>query len=287
MMTNVSNTARMKKILATLLFALGTSPGAQAVIYTYTGVNYPSLVSINETTLKVMKGRPQSELDGAVQLCTDQSNGKIFAVSGLYVVELSPTTLAVFRKWIIRNNINLKGVAAWRGVLYSFTGVDKPALVTLSESTLTVTGGKPQEDADGAAALAFDSTNGRLFAISSYYLIEFDPKTRKIIKEAPAIGTVGIAAHNGVIYTCTGYPTPGLVTVDEDTLQQTGGTVQSEDDGTLLVTVDPITGDVFTLSIPGVTEFDPTTLGIVNEQAFPGDGIGLGITVIPDPKPRR
>ncbi len=280
-------------MIAGLMLALGLAPSAPAVLYTSTGVESPRLITISEKTLLPLRGKGQDENDGEAQLTVDRSNGRIFAVASGFYAELGPYSLLAKRKRLTPNGASFLGIAAWKGVLYSCTGYEKPALITLNENTLRITGGTPQQEVDGATALAFDDTNGRLFAITGLYVIEFDPKTRKILhkvaalSEGGSVAVTGIAAHNGVIYTCTDYPNLNLVTLDENTLHRTGGTPQSDITGATSLAVDPATGHIFALSPLGVTEFDPATMEILQQKAFPDGGLGLGLAIIPDPVPRR
>ena len=83
------------------------------------------------------------------------------------------------------------------------------------------------------------------------------------------IGTLvlALAAQTaaGAIFAVTGHTDPGLVTFDEDSLQQNGGSHQNIISGHDLAFSS--SGRLFSISSEFLREFDPYTLQVINQQA--------------------
>ena len=175
----------------------------------------------------------------------------------------------------------MKIAAGGDGTVYTLTGTSSPGLLTFNENTLAPTGGVNQNQEGGSDGLAFDE-NGRLFANTNAGLFEFNPVTLAVIDHATGGGS-RIAVRNGTIYTLTGTSSPGLLTLNENTLAPTGGVNQDQEGGPDSLAFDE-NGRLFANSNAGLLEFNPITLAVI-DHGSPGSGAGIAVSSSIAPEP--
>jgi len=269
----------LRWIVSALLWS-ATATGAGARVFSLTGSQNPGLLRFDCTSLGLERGAKQAQVGGVNDLCFDET-GRLFGISNRALIEFDSESMQILNQQ--NHNGSIGGIAARGGHLFVLSGTDFGALelIRFNAESLVHQDGTLQSVIDGLGDLAFDE-NGRLFAVSSGKLREFDSTTLQLINEQThSGGLAGIAAFGGRVYSLTGISTPVLVTFDADTLLQVGGAALDRVSGLSDLAFDR-EGRLFGINGQVLVEFDPESLQIIH-QASHDSLAGIAAGTLPPP----